>query len=287
MRPVFPKAFLGRLTDHLTHEVRGPLFCVRVRSVIDDVGDVVHLAACYAHGGENVEPVLRVKSTDALVDQTGVLTFGGGDGTEEQMGRVGLPVQPVEFFQHRDTTAHGHPGVEVVVGGDVGGEQEFGPLDAAEFGLDEFELRRDRRFVAVLGAVKDPRDVAAGQLGGLLPDHLAWHLAGTGVPVRTGLTGHGEFLDDVPKLRDVAENAFLGERSNDLDNLCKVLFAREGDHVALVAGLGHQPKAHLGDDAVVGLGEDAVDVWTVRRLERLPRRVVGTVFARHGSHAGT
>ncbi len=174
------------------------------------------------------------------------------------------------------------------------GQHELGTPDLGEFLFDQIQLRRDRGLVAVLRAVKHPRHVAAGQGRGPLADHVARHLAppfvfaALGVvPMGARLARDGEFLDDVPQLRDVAQHALLRERPDDLDDLLQVVFARERDHVALVRCRRHEPEAHLCDDAVVGLAEDAVNVRAVRGLERLPRRVVRPVLAGHGTHAGS
>lgn len=44
--------------------------------------------------------------------------------------------------------------------------------------------------------------------------------------------------------------------------------------------LRHQPEAHLGDDAIVGLGKDTIQVWAIAPLEYLPD--VGVGDATHG-----
>ena len=69
---------------------------------------------------------------------------------------------------------------------------------------------------------------------------------------------------------------------HDLDDLLDVFFPRKGDQVRAIARrLGHEPDAHLGDDAEVRLREDAIHVRAEPVLEQLPG-----IVARHRAHTG-
>lgn len=115
MRPVLAVALVGGFTDHLAHEACGTLFGVPVRAVIDDVGNVMHLAARDTHGRKYVEAILGVQPADDAVDDGRVLPLCRRDGREEQVRRVGDPVQPVQFAERGHAAAHGHARVQVMV----------------------------------------------------------------------------------------------------------------------------------------------------------------------------
>lgn len=239
MGPILAVALGGGGRDQVTHQARGAALGVDVGAVVDDVGDVVHLAAGDAHGGEVVEAPTRRQAHDGVVHDARVAALGRRDGGEEEVGGVGDPVEPVEFAEDGHAAAHLHARVEVVVRGHVAGQEELAAGDLLKGGLDERELGFDRRAVAVLRAVEHPRDVAARELGGVLADDFSRHGAFAVVPVGFGLASDSEFLDDVSELGDVAEDAFEGQRADDLDDGFKVVLAREGDHVGLVVGFGH------------------------------------------------
>lgn len=200
---------------------------------------------------------------------------------------VGDPIEPVEFLEDGLAGADFRAVVQVVVVWDVIGEEELAAGDFGELGLDEGKLGGERGGVAILGAVEDPGDVAAGHVRGVFCNDGARDGAGALVPEGFGLAGYVELLDDVAELGDVAEDAVEGEGADDFHDGLEVVFAEEGHHVGLVAGRGHEPEAHLCDDAVVGLGEHAVREGAVGGLEGLPCRVVGVVFAGEGAHSGS
>ena len=79
---------------------------------------------------------------------------------------------------------------------------------------------------------------------------------------------------------DTERDAVLREGANDIYDLLEVVVAGEGDHVALVPSLGHEPYAHLGHDTEVGLTEDAVHRGSIRVLECLPAGIVRAILAR-------
>ena len=117
--------------------------------------------------------------------------------------------------------------------------------------LDLLEHRVGRRawLLQVIGA--------AGVAGGRFPEHAGDH----------------------HRVRNDLGNA---QRTDEFDDLANVAVLVELDLEGLDdRWLGHQPETHLGADAVVGLGEHAVQRWAITPFEDLPGLV-----ALDAAHAG-
>lgn len=105
MCPVLAVTQLRGLTDHLSHQTGRPVLRVRVGAVVNDVGDIMTLTRRDADGRQNVESPFGMQPRDDAMDRFGVLAFGWRNRSEEEMGGVRHPVQPVELPKYWDTTA--------------------------------------------------------------------------------------------------------------------------------------------------------------------------------------
>lgn len=200
---------------------------------------------------------------------------------------VGHPVEPIDLAEDGHTGEDLGAGMEVVVWRDVRREDDPAALDSGESFADGGDLRV--AVLAVLATVEDSGAVAAREGGCHAGEFRAGHATATaaGEVVDFGFGLDCNFLNDVSELGDVGEETLLGEGFDDLDDLREVVFAGEGDHVALTVGCWHEPESHPRDDAVVALAEDTVAIGPICCLEGLPGWVVGAIFAGHGSHAGS
>nr|ART39915.1 J191 [uncultured bacterium] len=166
-----------------------------------------------------------------------------------------------------------------IVGRPVAVQIDLGAGNAGQGVLHHLPGHLDVLGQAVQGAVDVPHakvqllgDLAPALVGDdarLVPQLLAQALHRGAV---------GDVLDDHAVLDD---HVHL-ERSQDFHQLRDVFLFLVSDHERLVGRrLGHQPEAHLGDDAEVALREHAVHVRPEAVLEQLPAGVAG-----HGAHAG-
>ncbi|MCY1420624.1 hypothetical protein D9M71_362510 [compost metagenome] len=135
-----------------------------------------------------------------------------------------------------------------------------------------------------LGAVQRGIDVPGPEvlvLLDLLEDGVGGRPGLGGVLGTTGVAGRGfpEYAGDHHGVRDDLGDT---QGTDEFDDLGDVGLVLELDLERLEhRRLGHQPEAHLGADAVVGLGEHAVQGRAVAPLEYLPG-----VVAFHAAHAG-
>src|SRR5690606_20977318 len=136
----------------------------------------------------------------------------------------------------------------------------------------------------LLGAIQAGIDVPGAEilvLLNLLEDRVG---GGTRLAdvVRAAHAGGCSFPDGSGDHHGVGDDLGQAQRTNELDDLGDIGLFGELDLERLEhRRLGHQPEAHLGADAVVGLGEHAVQGRTVAPLEHLPG-----VVALHAAHTG-
>lgn len=72
----------------------GATFTVWRTSVVNDTCDMVHFTHTDDIGGEEVETVLVASFLAEFELGAGVFSCDGGDGSEEEMGSVGHPIDP-------------------------------------------------------------------------------------------------------------------------------------------------------------------------------------------------
>jgi hypothetical protein len=159
------------------------------------------------------------------------------------------------------------------------GTPDLGALDPPEGGLDLREAVVDDGLVAVereahrpapdLELARDRVDDVARDRSRLLPPLLA-------------LGEHRSQQDGVEDLRDHADGAVEHQDAKDVHDRRDVVVLPHPQpqrHVDL--GIGHEPHAHLRDDAVVGLHEELIGRRSQAALVDVPGLVAG-----HRTHAG-
>ena len=84
-----------------------------------------------------------VQGGDERVDGTRRERGCGEDRGEEEMGRVGLPVQPVELSEGGNPAADVNAGMQIMLWGEIGWQVEFTARDLGECSFDHGELGCD------------------------------------------------------------------------------------------------------------------------------------------------
>jgi hypothetical protein len=93
---------------------------------------------------------------------------------------------------------------------------------------------------------------------------------------------YGSLLEDVAKMREVCNDLFDAQRSDDINKGLKIFLTRESEHENFrTFRFRHQPQTHLGNDAIVRLSEDAISVRSETIREELP-----CIRSRHRAHTG-
>ena len=186
---------------------------------------------------------------------------------EAELAEVGLALHQVEAVLQRLAA------LRLLGGDDLAAGSRRHRLDDLPVGVVGF-LGAVEAGIHVPGAdVVVLLDLAHGRIG---------DRAGAGVVVGTLDRGAGRFpqrMRDDDRIGNHHRDAQGAQRIDDLGDVgfVGVLDAERTE----VRRRRHQPHAHLGHDAVVGLGEDAIERRPVAPLENLPG-----VRVRHRTHAG-
>lgn len=132
MRAILSVAGLRTFVNHLPNCCDRTTFLVRVTFVVDYIDDQVHFPGRNAKGWEEVETKLFVDSDGNVGNLSSIFLLRRANGGEEKMGPVFLPVQPLELSDFWDPRADIDSRVQIVIRGDIFGEQEPSTLDCSK-----------------------------------------------------------------------------------------------------------------------------------------------------------
>src|SRR5690606_4656221 len=276
--PVYGVTFLLELVQQLGEAGVGALGFFLVGAIVQHVDDVVHVT----RGNDELRNIVQaVLVQDALGQRcllAALAATGLTDRREPHGATAPTPVVQTELLQVRHT---GHQLSAVLEGLLVPGlflGDDATLAELLELVDDDLPVDVDLLLGAVQCRVQVP-GTHAGVLLALLLD-LVVGVARLGDVVGTTHVAAARFPEDIGDHRRVGDDPVDTQRTQDLDDLDNVFLVLEDDLERLeYRRLGHQPEAHLGADAVVGLGEHAVQGRAIAQLKDRP-----AVAAIHTTH---
>ena len=115
MGPVFAIAGSSTLIDQLPDRRDGSTLIVLTAPIVDDIHDQMHLPRGDAERRKEIESVFLMDAQGDTKDLQDVCALRRADRREEEMRAVPPPIQPLQFPDVRDSRAHIHARVEVMV----------------------------------------------------------------------------------------------------------------------------------------------------------------------------